>query len=226
MSCVGRSRKFAGLNNGRSASRRRETTGGVCVCQLLAIHQALSWPATRAPQRPLCGRQREYGDRGRTTAHAAQLPANAWRAGEDWARPVVSRRRVAVAAGTGRSIYAGPYGRSAQEAAARRTVDASGRRSTKRAAMSALCGGLVAVPTRCSSNPRTGCRNAAPGQPCRAGILGCRLRSTGNARRQRHADTVADELSRAATGCDVAGGTSVHLFARNPAGVGMGLSQD
>jgi hypothetical protein len=37
----------------------------------------------------------------------------------DWVRPVVSRRRLALAAGTGRSISAGPYGRSAQEAAAR-----------------------------------------------------------------------------------------------------------
>lgn len=56
MSAGGRSRTFAGLNNGRSASRRRESRGGVCVCQLFAIHQALSSPATRAPQRPLCGR--------------------------------------------------------------------------------------------------------------------------------------------------------------------------
>lgn len=64
-------------------------------------------------------------------------------------RPVVSRRRVAGTAGTGRSISAGPYGRSAPEGAARRVLSMSADDvSTKPAAMSALCGCFMAIPTR------------------------------------------------------------------------------
>ena len=64
----------------------------------------------------------------------------------DWVRPVVSRRRVAVAAGTGRSISAGRHGGSTQEAAARRAADTGGRLVDQARGHVSFCGRLMAIP--------------------------------------------------------------------------------
>ena len=66
---------------------------------------------------------------------------------EDWVRPVVSRRRVAVAAGTGRSFMPGRMAavpRKLPHAVLSMPADDV---STQPAAMSALCGRLMVVPT-------------------------------------------------------------------------------
>jgi hypothetical protein len=91
--------------------------------------------------------------------------------GEDWVRPVVSRRRVAVAAGTGRSISAGLYGRSAQEAAARRAVDAGGRRvdqATRLCPLSAAALWRYRPPPRARMRPHWQPTESEPSAPSSA----------------------------------------------------------